>query len=157
MRIVCPACSAAYEVPERILAAGKKVRCARCEENWLPEEAAALVAPEPAPAPPPAPEPEPPPVMVAPPPPEPAAPPAPPLEPAARETPPAEVPAAPVVSGDRPNASAPPRRAMLPVALALGCSTLVLAGMLAAAVLWRGALMAAWPPSQRLFGWLGLG
>ncbi len=40
---------------------------------------------------------------------------------------------------------------------ALGASTVVLAGLLAGTMLLRGELMAAWPPSQRLFGWLGLG
>lgn len=40
MRMVCPACSAAYEVPESLLTAGRVVRCARCAHQWTP-----LVAP----------------------------------------------------------------------------------------------------------------
>lgn len=39
MRIVCPACSAAYEVPVRLLGAGRPVRCARCGHEWMPEAA----------------------------------------------------------------------------------------------------------------------
>ncbi|MCX7381156.1 MAG: zinc-ribbon domain-containing protein [Alphaproteobacteria bacterium] len=156
MRIVCPSCSAAYEVPDRILAAGKKVRCARCGENWLPEEAAGLVPPEPPPPPPltpvplaPAPTartPVAPPVM--------PAPAVPPPEPQLAERPEAVTEPAAIVPGARPPGGKASRGG-LPVAL--GVSTLALAGMLAAAVVWRAALMAVWPPSQRLFGWLGLG
>ena len=62
----------------------------------------------------------------------------------------------PIIPGKRPPGSKPPR-AGLPVVVALGLSTLVLAGLLAAGFVWRGSLIAAWPPLQRLFGWLGLG
>lgn len=55
MRIACPSCEAAYEVPAPALAAGRKFRCARCHADWTPEipgEAAfADDAPEPAGAP----------------------------------------------------------------------------------------------------------
>ena len=38
MRIVCPSCQAAYEVPEKLLSgAARKVRCARCGGAWTPE------------------------------------------------------------------------------------------------------------------------
>jgi predicted Zn finger-like uncharacterized protein len=40
MRIVCPACSATYEVPDALLGAARPVRCARCGQEWLPEAAA---------------------------------------------------------------------------------------------------------------------
>ncbi len=43
MRIVCPSCSAAFEVPKTRLAPGQAVRCARCGTDWTP-----LAAPEPA-------------------------------------------------------------------------------------------------------------
>ncbi len=43
MRIVCPSCSAAFEVPKTRLAPGQAVRCARCGTGWTP-----LAAPEPA-------------------------------------------------------------------------------------------------------------
>jgi len=36
MRIVCPACSAAYEVPEPLLDTKRPVRCARCGHEWRP-------------------------------------------------------------------------------------------------------------------------
>ncbi len=63
MRIVCPACTAIYDVPEARLAPGRAVRCARCGTDWLPLAAEALPlqpaeemspsVPEPARAPPP--------------------------------------------------------------------------------------------------------
>ncbi len=36
MRIVCPACSARYEVKEALLIPGRKTRCARCAAEWVP-------------------------------------------------------------------------------------------------------------------------
>lgn len=36
MKIVCPACAAAYEVPMTLLKPGKAVRCARCAGEWVP-------------------------------------------------------------------------------------------------------------------------
>jgi predicted Zn finger-like uncharacterized protein len=36
MQIVCPACSAAYEVPMTLLRPGQMVRCARCAREWVP-------------------------------------------------------------------------------------------------------------------------
>jgi len=36
MRIVCPSCTAAYEVPDSLVTAGRAVRCARCGEEWVP-------------------------------------------------------------------------------------------------------------------------
>ncbi len=35
MRIVCPICSAAYEVRDALLIPGRTVRCARCSEQWV--------------------------------------------------------------------------------------------------------------------------
>jgi predicted Zn finger-like uncharacterized protein len=40
MQIVCPACSAAYEVPLTLLKPGQGVRCARCAGEWVPMPAA---------------------------------------------------------------------------------------------------------------------
>lgn len=37
MRITCPDCSASYDVPEALLAAGRPVRCARCSGEWVPQ------------------------------------------------------------------------------------------------------------------------
>jgi predicted Zn finger-like uncharacterized protein len=53
MRIVCPSCSAAYEIPDGMLAAGQAVRCARCGEQWQPVDAGAPVAAAPVTSPPP--------------------------------------------------------------------------------------------------------
>jgi predicted Zn finger-like uncharacterized protein len=35
MRIDCPDCAAAYEVPDRLLTGRKTVRCARCGTEWI--------------------------------------------------------------------------------------------------------------------------
>ncbi len=136
MRIVCPTCDTAYEVPDHLLAAGKRTRCARCAREWVPESAvpppARPVTPEP-------PAVAPPPRLAVPPPlvakPEP--PPAPRLEPV------------PPSSRGKPTSRKP-------VAIALGASVLVLALLLAAALQWRGPIMQAWPPIERLYGWIGL-
>jgi predicted Zn finger-like uncharacterized protein len=42
MRIVCPSCAAAYQVPEIKLSSGRAVRCARCAEEWAPVAQPAL-------------------------------------------------------------------------------------------------------------------
>lgn len=51
MRIVCPGCEAAYEVPEAMLSPGRAVRCARCGRDWvpLPEEERPAATEEPSP------------------------------------------------------------------------------------------------------------
>jgi predicted Zn finger-like uncharacterized protein len=49
MQIVCPACTAAYEVPLTLLKPGKAVRCARCANEWVPSSAT-VEAPANAPA-----------------------------------------------------------------------------------------------------------
>ncbi len=54
MRLICPACSATYEVPEQKLAGRRTVKCARCGEGWEPEGLAALVPAAAAPVDPPA-------------------------------------------------------------------------------------------------------
>ncbi len=82
MKIVCPACDAAYDVPAAVLAAPRKMRCARCGHDWVPSaevpdsppamaEAPSAESP-PLPASAPAPPPEPAPEPVLPPEPEPA-------------------------------------------------------------------------------------
>ena len=38
MRIVCPSCAAAYDVPDERLSAGRSVRCSGCEARWVPLE-----------------------------------------------------------------------------------------------------------------------
>lgn len=40
MRITCPACNASYDVPEIMLGRRQAVCCARCAEEWVPSIAA---------------------------------------------------------------------------------------------------------------------
>lgn len=44
MRVICPTCNAGYEVPESRIGAGRKLRCARCKNDWWVDP------PEPGPA-----------------------------------------------------------------------------------------------------------
>jgi predicted Zn finger-like uncharacterized protein len=150
MRIVCPNCSATYEVPEAILAGTPRmVRCARCGTEWLPEAAAepAPLIPEP-----PSPSDDSPPIPMPSPPPEP--------KPGARREPKLSSyrPRSGVIEDDerlppRDYESLPSRRGAL-----IGW---VLSGVLLAAIGWsavsfRSQVMAAWPPSERVYGALGL-
>ncbi len=157
MRITCPSCHAPYEVPDTLFgAAARKVRCARCAFEWLPEPAAAAPAPpeaapvqpapvQPAPA-------EPVPVDPAPPEPPPRLRPEPraerPLRPEAL-TPPGRVPPSSMRARTRPA----PVLASLAV---LAISLVVLISLGWAAYAWRTEVMHAWPPSQRVFAALGL-
>jgi len=129
MRIVCPICSAAYEVPDRLLVPRRIVRCARCGEQW----AAVPVAP-------------PPPSVTEP---EPNA------EPAPRDAPPTA--AAPLTAMERlarQPAALPRRSRGLAAAWAFSLGVLVLLGW--GFVAWRADIMQAWPPSTRLYDLLGL-
>jgi predicted Zn finger-like uncharacterized protein len=151
MRIVCPECQAAYAVPDALIEPGKRVRCARCNAEWAPlpgvAESAARAALR---------------------------------DRAFAELPPtekrAEVPAdllpAPVVPphGSLRVTSEPPGRRPAPVTRPPGrdgtataawigwvVTFVVLVGLAGAAVAWRDAVMAGWPPSARVYGALGLG
>jgi predicted Zn finger-like uncharacterized protein len=132
MQITCPSCEAVYEVPgEKI--AGRQVRCVKCGAQWtpvppLPEAPAAL--PDPVPEPEPSLEPEPEPLL----PPPPAVIPAP-LEPM---VPPQ------------------PRRNNTALVLAWIASLMLLAAIIAGAYAGRQDVMRTWPPSERLYGALGL-
>ena len=154
MRIVCPSCQAAYEVPDRLISqTPRQLRCARCGHQWQPPE---LRAPLAAPPPPSAASPRP----ASPPPPDiPAATPSPPRR--AEPLPPPlrsearlmnyreELDTQPL---PRVSASHSGRVALLGWLLSL----LVLLLLGGAAVAWRDDVMAAWPPSQRLYAALGL-
>lgn len=171
MRIVCPSCHAAYEVPESLLATGKGVRCAKCGTEWVPLPAEPV--PPPAAAPPPEPAPSPPP-----PPPPPAAAVAEPPRgafPAVPESPP-PVPephplrAEPRLPTYRPRSvdslddnRLPPRDDEIEPAprrgsamLAWVISLVILALLIWAAIAFRGRIVAVWPPSARLYAMLGL-
>ena len=135
MRIVCPSCAAAYEVPDARLLPDQPVRCARCGTSWTPvagPQPAARDAPRP-PAAGPVPLPQP------------------------RPTPSD----AQIFSATNPFAGAPDRPS---AGLAGGAAVLAgwvvsvaaVIGMVWAAVTFRYDIVHAWPPSERLYSTLGL-
>ncbi|ONG49023.1 hypothetical protein BKE38_21240 [Pseudoroseomonas deserti] len=134
MRIECPDCAAAYDVPEALVALGREVRCVRCAHAWVPRPAAAPVATAagvPAEA---SMEAEGLPLRT-------EAPRLPPASARVEEHLPAVIPP-------------PPRRSRAPVVLAWIASLLAVGG--AGFALWHYRLdvVSAWPPSARLFGWI---
>jgi predicted Zn finger-like uncharacterized protein len=123
MRLVCPSCQAAYEVPDHRLGSGpRRLRCARCGQEWTVEPAPAT-----APPPPPPPPPRQRPVL-------------PPLVAEERRPPPAPFP-------DYEEEPVGKRGAFA----AWAASLLLLAGLAVAAVQFQAEIMRAWPPSQRLY------
>jgi predicted Zn finger-like uncharacterized protein len=132
MRIVCPVCTATYEVRDALLAPGRMVRCARCGEEWAAVPAAA---------------PPPPPFAVA----EPEEPPFPDVELDPLAPPPG--PTAMDRLASHP-AALPRGNTRLRAAWAASVVALVLLGW--GFVTWRGDLMRAWPPSMRLYDAIGL-
>lgn len=183
MRIACPNCSAAYEVPDALLATGPRLlRCARCGTQFTAPGATpaptapAAEPPRPAPPPeaatPPGPPPAPQPAPARPPPPEPSRP-----EPSTPEPPPPDPPretatlardrplptrgptrhspidAPPTAEAEEPPAE--PARGQLAAAW-LG-SFALLGALVFAALHWRAEIAAAWPPAARLYAALGLG
>lgn len=141
MRIVCPSCAAAYEVPDARLVPGQPVRCARCGTSWTP-------VPEPLPA-------SRPPGPLLPPnlPVEPGRAPSPPPRTAAPDVPPFSAPSPFAAAFDRPAASLAGGPAVL---AGWVLSIAVVLGLSWAAVTWRHDIMQAWPPSERLYSTLGL-
>ncbi len=152
MRIVCPSCSAAYEVPDSMLGGRKAVRCARCGDEWRPFEPEPELAPES--------EPE----LTAPPPPpreqenvtrlEVERPPRPaPIEAPAYER---RMTGGAMAIDRLMAAPQPPRRSNLALTVAWLASVAVIAAAVFAAYAWRAEVMAAWPPSVRVYAVLGL-
>jgi predicted Zn finger-like uncharacterized protein len=149
VRIVCPSCSAAYEVPDTILVGRRAVRCASCAKEWEPTEAEAAPASAPAPAP------EPARVLslqadlddaladdtAAPPPPIP-------------RQPPHAAPSA--IDRLRLSPVRVRRRAGPALWLAWIVSVAAVLAMIWGAYAWREPIMDAWPPSMRLYAALGL-
>lgn len=137
--MVCPACSAAYDVPESLLTPGRVVRCARCGNEWVP------VAGPPPPSPEAAPEPQWPEAE----------------EPEDAQTeppgpPPADIPR--FTAMDRLALHRPSTRdSRIPLRVAWVATILALLTLFAVAYVWRVELMHAWPASQRLYDALGLG
>jgi len=153
MRVACPGCAIVYEPPDHLLTPGRRLRCARCGETWaiegLPEAAT------------------------------------PPSEPAAAEPDPEEPEAEPEASADevqhspaaiaarrigvshatvpavvdrlRSSYDPPESRSSVAGVVAGWCATAaVLAGLAWGAYTYRGEVMAAWPPSTRVYAGLGL-
>lgn len=128
MRIVCPSCSAAYEVVESLLIPGRIVRCARCGAEWVALPAEAPVAHDPEP------------------------------EELSTEPPQEREPESPRLSAmDRLAQTAPPRSSRGAALRATWvASIVVILGLLWGAYAWRADVMADWPPSVRLYSLLGL-
>jgi predicted Zn finger-like uncharacterized protein len=150
MRIICPSCSATYDVPDSLVTPERIVRCARCRNEWIPVQA---VPPEPpaAPEPPPAGEPAPR-ASELPPAEEPAPPRAPP------EPPPTEEPAPEVRQSAMDRLSAHPSRPSSGTGLriAWAVSLVVLLALAGAAFAWHAQVVAAWPPSARAYALFGM-
>ena len=136
MRIVCPSCDAAYEVPNARLIPGQPVRCARCGSSWTP-----VAGPQPA--------------ATARPPQQPPAGPVPLPQP--RPTPSdTQIFSTPRLFADtfeRPGGGFAGGPAVL---AGWVVSVAAVIGMGWAAVTWRYDIMHAWPPSERLYSTLGL-
>jgi predicted Zn finger-like uncharacterized protein len=135
MRIVCPACQAAYDVPDSLLVPGRAARCARCGEEWVP--LAEPMAHEPPPPVREAEETEPPPPF---------------------DDPPAPPDLTGITAMDRlAGQAASVHRSSVALRAAWAASVLLLILLIAAALFWHADLARAWPPSARLFDALGLG
>ncbi len=123
MRIVCPNCAAAYEVPANRLKQRQTVRCARCAKEWTAVR-----------------DTEPPastertPVADAPPPAEPKF----------------ELPA--ITAMDRLVAGSRRPRASIALVAAWVLTLGVLGGGAAAVIVWRDSIVDSWPPSARILG-----
>jgi predicted Zn finger-like uncharacterized protein len=164
MRIACPFCSAAYDVPAPLLREPRMVRCAQCSREWL----VGPISSEPARTQPKSPVAEPPvygseatrtppaaTATVLTQPPTGAAPrPAPDPRPASFYSPdPAMYRHA---DTELRLANSEARRPSAPVVVAWVASVAVLLLLAWAAYTWRSEVMDAWPPSQRLYAALGL-
>jgi predicted Zn finger-like uncharacterized protein len=149
MRIVCPSCEAAYELPPTLLKPGQAVRCARCQREWLPP------GDEPSPVPPaPTAIPVPPaPTAIPGPPPVPDN--ASPLSRLATETHLAAGRRTTTTMENLARPGTPPRNGH-GVGIAWFVSLVVLALLVWGAYVGRATVMQVWPPSIRLYSALNL-
>ena len=135
MRIICPSCTAIYDVVDSMLPPGRATRCTRCGHQWVPT-AVPPDGPEEH-----LPEPDLEDIVTSPPDDPPAPPPA---------------PAGPTAI-DRLRASATEQsHGSFSLKLAWAASIALLLGCGATLYVQRAALIAAWPPSLRLYAVLGL-
>jgi len=146
MRVQCPDCTIAYDVPDHLLAGRKVLRCARCGAEWAPGEPAVKPA-ETLPT-------HQSPPLTPPVPPAPAAFAEPlPIPLSLHEEPVENHPLSAMERLVRP--VEPPRRTPW-VGLAWVSSLIVVAALAWGAVTWRADVMHAWPPSTRAYAALGL-
>ncbi len=134
MRLVCPHCAAAYDVPPSLLAGRRAVRCARCGREWDGQNER------------PVPE-NPSPAVLVPSPPQPAA-----IAPSE----PLDRPAGPTPAPRTPMTRKPTAQGEVAVLFGWAASVLLLVLGIWGAVMWRADLMQVWPPSQRLYAAIGL-
>lgn len=129
MRIVCPSCSAAYDVADSLLTPGRTVRCARCSEAWVARPVEPSTVDEPK---------------------------SPDITPAPLTEPEPETPRPAAM--DRLALGGPARSSGgVGLAVAWTVSVVVLVGLLAwGAYAWRAEIVASWPASARLYSLLGL-
>jgi predicted Zn finger-like uncharacterized protein len=142
MRIVCPECAAAYDVPDDMLVSSRSVRCARCGCQWsavpATQDEADRIEPTN------------------------AMPGQPTLIDAIRDTSEAPGPPPPAPVADPSDPPVPPRWMRWqrdPAFLARAgwaASLVLLLGLAWAAYAWRASIMHAWPPSGRLYIAFGL-
>lgn len=145
MRIICPACAATYEVPDRLIGGGRSLRCRSCSHAWrVAPEQAVVESPPPLTAAPPAPPAiQPPPAAIAPPPQAlPLAPP--PLAAAPRRLP-------QLIDPPLPRPDDRPQRAGPALRLAWAASLLAVLSGVGALWLFSAEISAAWPPAARLY------
>jgi predicted Zn finger-like uncharacterized protein len=122
MRIACPSCAAEYDVPASRIPGQRKVRCARCGNEWLTlrEPAAEIPRPEVE-------------------------------QPLSTEPPPSPAPSRPVVTAmDRLAASAPRESSHATLIGAWALSLVILIAMALAAIVFRDDIIQIWPPSSRV-------
>lgn len=142
MRIVCPSCASEYDVPATRVTPRKMVRCGRCGGEWTPVREAVDIARPSEPA-----------GVSAQPQSEPAAP-----EPATEPQPavpqPAVTePATQMTAMDHLAASQPRPAYDAKLTAAWIATFAVLAGAIAAIVIWRVEVVQIWPPASRILGW----
>jgi predicted Zn finger-like uncharacterized protein len=148
MRIACPACNAAYEVPDHLIGPGRRLRCAKCGHDWAvqpAEPATEVAAAEGAAAP----------DMRSPT--QPSPPPA--ATELPRDLPPHPVLRRPpqVIDPPLPRlGDAPPAQFVTGLRVAWAASVLAVLVLLALLLVFRAEIAAAWPPAARLYMALGM-
>jgi predicted Zn finger-like uncharacterized protein len=124
MRIDCPNCAAAYEVPASRITGHKLVRCARCGEKWVAVQESEDLPPPPHVSPTEQPEQSVQPIDFSP----------------------------PLTAMDRLAASAPAPRRSVGLVAAWVATFVILIAMVTASVVWKEQVVRTWPPGARVLG-----